>query len=81
KISPEALKRIMLDAEGPRTNATKASYVKFHDDKNMYTGVYRRRSISGSEDPEAQDANSPQPPDTIIRFDKLPISAGKGFKS
>lgn len=34
----------MSTTDGPKTNATKTSYVKFHDDKKLYTGVYKRRS-------------------------------------
>jgi len=29
-------------SEGPVANATKADYVKFHDDKSTYTGVYAK---------------------------------------
>ena len=40
-ISVEAIQStVCQSAAGPQYNGTKADYVKFHDDKNLYTGVY-----------------------------------------
>ena len=36
----EALETVILGAGGPVFSGTKADAVKFHDDKNLYTGVY-----------------------------------------
>lgn len=32
----------VVNSEGPKSQATKADYVKFHDDKTTYTGVYAK---------------------------------------
>lgn len=34
--------QLIAAAPGPQANATKADYVKFHDDKSTYTGVYAK---------------------------------------
>lgn len=36
----EDLEAVVLGAGGPVFSGTKADAVKFHDDKNLYTGVY-----------------------------------------
>jgi len=33
---------LVASSQGPQANATKADYVKFHDDKSTYTGVYAK---------------------------------------
>lgn len=38
--SMETLEQTILGAGGPVFSGTKADAVKFHDDKNLYTGVY-----------------------------------------
>ena len=35
---------MICTAKGPKTNATKAEYVKLHDDKGLYTGVHKQKS-------------------------------------
>ncbi|KAG2437244.1 hypothetical protein HXX76_005907 [Chlamydomonas incerta] len=40
KVSPDVL-YAKIEAASPTSNATKAEAVKFHDDKNLYTGVYK----------------------------------------
>lgn len=56
KKSFDAVCETVIGASGPTTNATRAEYVKFHDDKSTYTGVYakggptnvdRSRDLSG----------------------------------
>lgn len=39
-ISEQALTDMIVHAGGPKFAGTKADYVKFHDDKSTYTGVY-----------------------------------------
>eukprot|EP00891_Asterochloris_glomerata_P001381 jgi/Astpho2/1381/Aster-x1007 len=41
-VSVDDIKSKLTAAEGPQTNATQADYVKFHDDKSTFTGVYAR---------------------------------------
>lgn len=43
-MEPDALRNMLCCSDGPKTNATKAEYVKFYDDKNLYTGVHKRKS-------------------------------------
>ena len=38
----EALVELLINAGGPQFTGTKADYVKFHDDKSLYTGVYAK---------------------------------------
>ncbi|AAZ10865.1 p25-alpha, putative [Trypanosoma equiperdum] len=40
KMTPEQVAEILTKAS-PASNSTKAEAVKFHDDKNLYTGVYK----------------------------------------
>jgi hypothetical protein len=40
KLSEEAIAEKVLQSS-PQTHATKADNVKFHDDKSLYTGVYK----------------------------------------
>ena len=35
------IKELICKKNGPDANATKADFVKFHDDKSTYTGVYK----------------------------------------
>lgn len=42
----------VISAGGPTFTGTKADAVKFHDDKNLYTGVYARGG------PSNYDANN-----------------------
>ncbi|KAK9915478.1 hypothetical protein WJX75_009754 [Coccomyxa subellipsoidea] len=42
KIDKDELEKKLLASEGPKTQATKADFVKFHDDKSTYTGVYAK---------------------------------------
>ncbi|GMH33875.1 hypothetical protein BSKO_01709 [Bryopsis sp. KO-2023] len=65
-MAPEGLKTLLLSSEGPVANGTKAQYNKFHDDKNLYTGMYRRRSHGGEERDNVQEGSS-----QILRFDKI----------
>ena len=37
-----SIQDIISSSGGPKTQATKADYVKFHDDKSTYTGVYAK---------------------------------------
>lgn len=39
-VSIEVVHSTICQSGGPQYNGTKADYVKFHDDKNLYTGVY-----------------------------------------
>ncbi len=39
-VSFEAIQSQICKSDGPQYEGTKADYVKFHDDKNLYTGVY-----------------------------------------
>ena len=41
-IEKEALLQKISSAGGPKYKGTKADFVKFHDDKNTYTGVYAK---------------------------------------
>lgn len=41
-----ALVTTVIKAGGPTANATTAEYVKYHDDKSFYTGVYARGGMS-----------------------------------
>ncbi|EIE22274.1 P25-alpha [Coccomyxa subellipsoidea C-169] len=41
-IDRDELEKRLLASEGPKTQATKADFVKFHDDKSTYTGVYAK---------------------------------------
>ena len=41
-ISTEDVTDAIVNSKGPKTQATKAEYVKFHDDKSTYTGVYAK---------------------------------------
>lgn len=65
-MSVDAVRRIIVSAKGPIANATKANYNKFHDDKNMYTGVYRRKTHVTNPSMENQEITS-----HLLRFDKL----------
>jgi len=44
----EAVKKV-ISSGGPATTGTRANYVKFHDDKSTYTGVYARGGPSAIE--------------------------------
>ena len=37
------IEEAIVNSGGPKSQATKADYVKFHDDKSTYTGTYARR--------------------------------------
>ena len=37
-----SIEDMVAGSGGPKTQATKADYVKFHDDKSTYTGVYAK---------------------------------------
>ena len=37
------IEEAIINSGGPKSQATKADYVKFHDDKSTYTGTYARR--------------------------------------
>ena len=39
-VSYETIVEMVCKTGGPKFNGTKADYVKFHDDKSLYTGVY-----------------------------------------
>lgn len=39
-ITSQQIHDLILNAGGPQFNGTKADAVKFHDDKNLYTGVH-----------------------------------------
>lgn len=39
-VSLQEIKNKVSVSQGPRFTGTKADSVKFHDDKNLYTGVY-----------------------------------------
>lgn len=39
-ITFDACATLILATEGPKFQGTKADYVKFHDDKGLYTGVH-----------------------------------------
>ena len=41
-IEHSALVSLVCQAKGPTFTGTKADYVKFHDDKSLYTGVYAK---------------------------------------
>ncbi|BDA43246.1 probable tubulin polymerization-promoting protein at N-terminal half [Coccomyxa sp. Obi] len=41
-IDRDELEKKLLTIEGPKSQATKADFVKFHDDKSTYTGVYAK---------------------------------------
>ena len=41
-LGAEAVEEVISNSGGPKTQATKADYVKFHDDKTTYTGVYAK---------------------------------------
>ena len=41
-ISADDLKAAICSAGGPQFSGTKAEANKFHDDKNLYTGVYKQ---------------------------------------
>lgn len=71
-MSVDALKQIIVSAKGPIANATKADYNKFHDDKNMYTGVYKRKTIVAKPSSESQKM-----PTHLLQFDKI-FNDGKG---
>ncbi len=38
----EKIAKKLSDSKGPVLKGTKADYVKFHDDKTTYTGVYAK---------------------------------------
>jgi len=42
ETSLSQLKALISSSKGPQANATKADFVKFHDDKSTYTGVYAK---------------------------------------
>ena len=42
KIEYDALVEMIIKTGGPIFHGTKADYVKFHDDKSLYTGVYAK---------------------------------------
>ncbi len=39
-VNYETIVQMVCKTGGPKFNGTKADYVKFHDDKSLYTGVY-----------------------------------------
>ena len=39
--SVEKVQDLIMSAGGPKSNATKADKVKFHDDKSQYTGTWK----------------------------------------
>jgi len=41
-IEYDAVVELICNAGGPSFTGTKADYVKFHDDKSLYTGVYAK---------------------------------------
>lgn len=41
-VEPGSIEDMISSSGGPKTQATKADYVKFHDDKSTYTGVYAK---------------------------------------
>ena len=41
-ISEADLSNLIVSSGGPKFQGTKADYVKFHDDKSTYTGVYAK---------------------------------------
>lgn len=41
-VSEEELTKAILASGGPHFQGTKADFVKFHDDKSTYTGVYAK---------------------------------------
>lgn len=41
-VSEDELHKTILSTGGPHFAGTKADYVKFHDDKSTYTGVYAK---------------------------------------
>ncbi|KAK9829714.1 hypothetical protein WJX72_007506 [[Myrmecia] bisecta] len=52
-VSTDELSSKVLAAGGPKTQATKADFVKFHDDKSTYTGVYANggpTNVDGNKD-------------------------------
>ena len=42
KTTPESVEAAILQHGGIKYTGTKADYVKFHDDKSTYTGVYAK---------------------------------------
>ena len=42
KTTPEKVEEAILAHGGATYSGTKADYVKFHDDKSTYTGVYAK---------------------------------------
>lgn len=42
KVGVDDIKAKIVSAGGPQFTGTKADYVKFHDDKTTYTGVYAK---------------------------------------
>ncbi len=52
-MSVADLESELLASGGPKTDATKADFVKFHDDKSTYTGVYAKggpTNVDGNKD-------------------------------
>jgi len=45
------LYELIAGSGGPQANATKADFVKFHDDKSLYTGVYARGGPTNVDNP------------------------------
>ena len=41
-LSDSDLQKLICEAGGPKFAGTKADFVKFHDDKSLYTGVYAK---------------------------------------
>lgn len=41
-VTPDAIQGKVCEAGGPTFKGTKADFVKFHDDKTTYTGVYAK---------------------------------------
>ena len=42
KVTEAELSELICKAGGPQFQGTKADFVKFHDDKSLYTGVYAK---------------------------------------
>lgn len=42
KVTKDAIVEKIVKSGGPHFQGTKADYVKFHDDKSLYTGVYAK---------------------------------------
>ena len=42
KVTEDELSTLITSVGGPQFQGTKADFVKFHDDKSLYTGVYAK---------------------------------------